>query len=135
MTIGILKRCIQLTMLLSALLSMSKRYFACDLFIDFQKALDTVDINVLIEKLLNYGVHGPANQWLNHISKDVINMLQLKLKHEGSFETAKLKVVMVTLVGMISSCLDAWGTSSISRVGSQIMPDWPLRISKIETGQ
>ena len=38
--------------------------FACGLFLDFQKAFDTVNINILIEKLLNYGVRGPVNQWL-----------------------------------------------------------------------
>ena len=44
--------------------SKSQANFACGLFLDFQKAFDTVNINILIEKLLNYGVRGPANQWL-----------------------------------------------------------------------
>ena len=38
--------------------------FACGLFLDFQKAFDTVNINILLEKMNNYGIRGPAINWL-----------------------------------------------------------------------
>ena len=37
--------------------------FACGVFIDLQKAFDTVDHNFLLSKLYHYGVKGAPHQW------------------------------------------------------------------------
>ena len=42
---------------------LDKGNFACGIFVDFQKAFDTVDHNILIQKLRHYGIRGTANDW------------------------------------------------------------------------
>ena len=43
--------------------SIDNNMFVAGVFIDLQKAFDTVDHNILLSKLNNYGIRGTANEW------------------------------------------------------------------------
>ena len=68
--------------------ALDNNLFAAGIFLDFQKAFDTVDHVILLKKLEHYGIRGTANKWfesylknrmqyvsINGISSEIILML------------------------------------------------------------
>ena len=45
--------------------TIDRNQFACGVFIDLQKAFDTVDHKILLKKLEHYGIRGIANKWFS----------------------------------------------------------------------
>ena len=43
--------------------AIDNKQFVYGVFIDLQKAFDTVDHNILLEKIQHYGIRGIAHQW------------------------------------------------------------------------
>ena len=45
--------------------ALDEGYIGCSIFVDLQKAFDTVDYEILLSKLDYYGIHGISNNWFN----------------------------------------------------------------------
>ena len=43
--------------------AIDNKQFVCGVVIDLQKAFDTVDHNILLEKIQHYGIKGIAHKW------------------------------------------------------------------------
>ena len=43
--------------------ALDNKNFACGVFVDLQKAFDTVNHNIILDKLAHYGIRGVANEW------------------------------------------------------------------------
>ena len=44
-------------------LAVEKRSYPCGIFLDFSKAFDTANHNILVKKLEQYGIRGIAKEW------------------------------------------------------------------------
>jgi hypothetical protein len=44
--------------------ALDNKKLACGVFVDFQKAFDTVNHSILVQKLSHYGIRGIAKDWL-----------------------------------------------------------------------
>ena len=50
--------------------ALDNKKFACGIFVDLQKAVDTVNHDILIDKFEHYGIRGTANNWFASYQKN-----------------------------------------------------------------
>ena len=57
--------------------ALDKNSFAAGIFLDFQKAFDTVDHQTLLKKLEHYGIRGTANKWFKSYLKNRMQFVSI----------------------------------------------------------
>lgn len=50
--------------------NLDNNYFSCGVFLDLQKAFDSVDHEILLQKLNHYGIRGICNKWIKSYLSD-----------------------------------------------------------------
>ena len=63
--------------------AIDNKNFACGIFVDLQKAFDTVNHDILIAKLDHYGIRGTANDWFESYLKNRTQFVSIFLGYES----------------------------------------------------
>ena len=63
--------------------SLDEHSFDCDIFVDLQKAFDTVDNKILLHKLEYYGIRGVCNDWFKSYLSDRKQFVSINGQNSG----------------------------------------------------
>ena len=77
---------------------MGKGMFSCGVFIDLQKAFDTVNHSILLHKLSHYGIGGIVNDWFSSYLSNRIHTTQVGL-HASRKESTLCGVPLGSVLG------------------------------------
>ena len=79
--------------------------FACGIFIDLEKAFDTVGHDILLEKLNHYGIRGIANDYLDRFRSYLSDRTQFVSINgfNSNYKTVKYGVHQSSVLGPLLS--------------------------------
>ena len=80
---------------------MDNKTNVCGVFIDLQKAFDTVNHKILLEKLYHFGVRGPAHLWFQSYLTDRKKMAQVN-SIDSDLITIACGVLQGSILGPLS---------------------------------
>jgi len=80
--------------------AIDKGEYTCGVFIDLQKAFDTVDHSILLKKLQNYGFRGITNDWFKSYLSDRKQFVTIS-GHESDHKNIKHGVPQGSVLGPI----------------------------------
>ena len=78
--------------------ALDDRQFASWIFIDLEKAFDTVSHDILLEKLNHYGIRGIANDWFRSYLSDRTQFVSIK-GFNSDYKTVKYGVPQGSVLG------------------------------------
>ena len=78
--------------------SLDEGKFACGIFIDLQKAFDTVNHDILINKLNYYGIRGVGNNWFKSYLSDRSQYVTIQ-GHDSELEPVSHGVPQGSVLG------------------------------------
>ena len=73
--------------------------FSCEVFFDLQKAFDSVDHWILLEKMKHYGFRGKANEWIKSYLTERKQFVQVK-KSESNIKLISSGVPQGSVLGL-----------------------------------
>ena len=80
------------TLLESIQKTLDGRQFICGIFIDLEKAFDTVSRDIPLEKVNHYGIRGIANDWFRSYLSDITQFVSID-GFNSDYKTVKYGVL------------------------------------------
>ena len=78
--------------------ALDNKKVACGIFVDLQKAFDTVNHNILLKKLYYYGIRGIANDWLSSYLSNRLQYVSI-LEHNSKTKIVNHGVPQGSVLG------------------------------------
>ena len=87
-----------LTLLESIQKALDDGQFACGIFIDLEKAFDTLSHDIILEKLNHYSIRGIANDWFRSYLSDRTQFISIN-GFNSDYKTVKYGVPQASVLG------------------------------------
>ena len=63
--------------------ALDQGYIGCGIFVDLQKAFDTVDLKILLARRNHYGIRGVSNDWFRSYLSDLQQYVSINSYDSG----------------------------------------------------